>query len=324
MDLTHPSRRFDTVLAAAGRLKGIANRTPVLTSRTLDQRLGARLFFKCENFQRIGAFKFRGAMNALSVLSAEERRRGVLTFSSGNHAQGIALAGKLLGISTTIVMPSDAPVAKRRATEGYGATVIEYDPEQITRRKRAEQLLAEHPFILIPPFDHEQIIAGQGTAALELIEEAGPLDLIMTPCGGGGLLSGTAIATKHLLPDCRVIGVEPVVADDATRSFRTGVLHTVRNPPTIADGTRTESLGELTFPIVRELVDDMVTVSEQEIIDAVRLFVLRMKLVVEPSGALPLAALLAGKVAVSGRVGIIVSGGNVDAESLARILTSGA
>jgi threonine dehydratase len=311
---------FEEVRAAADLLSGVAHRTPVHHSRTLDRQVGAELFFKCENFQRCGAFKFRGAMNALARLGPEERRRGVLTFSSGNHAQGIALAGALLGIPTTIVMPGDAPASKRAATVAYGGRVLDYDIRETTREAYAQALLAEHDYTLIPPFDHPHIIAGQGTAALELIEDCGPLDLLLTPCGGGGLLSGTAIAAKHLLQDCRVIGVEPEQADDAARSFRTKTLQTVHNPETIADGTRTPSLGRLTFPLILELVDDLITVSEREIIEAVRYLFFRLKLVVEPSGALPLAAVLAGKLEVRGRVGLILSGGNVDASTLARIL----
>ena len=314
--------RFQQVRAAADLLAGIVNRTPVHRSRTLDEQVGAELFFKCENFQRCGAFKFRGAMNALARLDGEQRRGGVLTFSSGNHAQGIALAGSLLKIPTTIVMPDNAPASKRAATESYGGRVLEYDIRQTTREAYAQELLAEHDYTLIPPFDHEQIIAGQGTAALELIEDCGPFDLILTPCGGGGLLSGTAIAAKHLLPQCRVIGVEPEQPDDAARSFRTGQLQTVHNPDTIADGTRTPSLGRLTFPLILELVDDLITVSEQEIIAAVKYLFFRLKLVVEPSGALPLAAILSGRLPVSGRVGLILSGGNLDSDTLIRLLAA--
>ncbi len=304
---------FEDVQQAAQRLKGIAHLTPVATSRTLDDRLSARLFLKCENLQRAGAFKFRGAYNAVSKLSAGERARGVLTYSSGNHAQAIALACRLLGAQATIVMPENAPAAKRRATEGYGARIVAYDPAREKREEVAERLRREGDPVLIPPYDHADVIAGQGTAALELFEQAGPLDLLLVPCGGGGLLSGCALAARALAPGCRVVGVEPELADDATRSFRTGVLQTVSNPPTIADGARTPSLGTLTFPLVRQNVDEMATVSDDELVRAMRFVWERMKLVVEPTGVLGLAAALSGRLDVRGkRVGVILSGGNVD------------
>ncbi|UCG04841.1 MAG: pyridoxal-phosphate dependent enzyme [Desulfobacterales bacterium] len=244
---------FERVLAAAKRLRGQAYRTPVVTSRTLNQKVGAEIFLKCENYQRVGAFKFRGAYNAMSQLADEQRGRGVITHSSGNHAQAVALVGRLLGIQTTVVMPNDAPRIKRDATEAYGATIIGYDPEETTREKISTDLKETHGYTLIPPYDHEDIIAGQGTAALELGEKVKNLDMVLVPCGGGGLLSGCAIASKGINPKCRVIGIEPELADDATKSFRTGTLHTVHNPPTIADGTRTPSLGKITFPLVRIL-----------------------------------------------------------------------
>jgi len=304
---------FEDVKAAAGRLRGVAHRTPVATSRTLDARLGGQLLLKCENLQRAGAFKFRGAYNAVARLSADERRRGILTYSSGNHAQAIALAGRILGAETTIVMPENAPAAKRRATEGYGARIVAYDPATASREEIAEALRREGDPVLVPPFDHEDVIAGQGTAALELFEEAGELDVLLVCCGGGGLLSGSALSARALSPRCRVIGVEPELGDDATRSFRTGTLQTVSNPPTIADGARTPSLGRLTFPLVRQNVDDMVTVSDEDLVRAMRFVWERMKLVVEPTGVLGLAAALSGRVAVAGlRAGVIVSGGNVD------------
>jgi threonine dehydratase len=285
----------------------------VLTSRTLDDVVGARVFLKCENFQRVGAFKFRGAYNALAQLDAGARRAGVLAYSSGNHAQAVALAGRILGMRTTIIMPNNAPAAKLAATRGYGAEVILYDPAEVTREALAAQYKEERGMIVIPPYDHVDVVAGQGTAALELIEEVGPLDALLVPCGGGGLLSGSALAAKGMSKDCRVVGVEPELADDATRSFRTGQLNTVRNPATIADGLRTPSLGTITFPLVRSYVDDMVTVSESAIVDAMRFIWTRLKLVVEPSGAVALAPLLADTSAKYGaRVGIIVSGGNVD------------
>lgn len=313
---------FERVLAAAKRLRGQANRTPVVTSRTLNQKVGAEIFLKCENYQRVGAFKFRGAYNAMSQLADEQRRRGVITHSSGNHAQAVALVGRLLGIQTTVVMPNDAPRIKRDATEAYGATIIGYDPEETTREKISTDLKETHGYTLIPPYDHEDIVAGQGTAALELGEKVKNLDMVLVPCGGGGLLSGCAIASKGIDPKCRVIGIEPELADDATKSFRTGTLHTVHNPPTIADGTRTPSLGKITFPLVLDFVDDMQTVSEAAIISAVKFLFYRMKLVVEPSGALGVAALLSGVVKPGGRAGVIVSGGNIDAVTMKLILDS--
>jgi threonine dehydratase len=304
---------FDDVRAAAERLRGVAHRTPVATSRTLDERLSARLFLKCENLQRAGAFKFRGAYNAVAKLGAAERARGILSYSSGNHAQAIALASHLLGASATIVMPENAPAAKRRATEGYGARVVSYDPAKEKREEVAERLRREGDPVLIPPYDHADVIAGQGTAAMELFEEVGELDLLLVCCGGGGLLSGSALAARALAPRCRVVGVEPELADDATRSFRTGRLQTVSNPPTIADGARTPSLGTLTFPLVRQYVDDMATVSDDDLVRAMRFVWERMKLVVEPTGVLGLAAALGGRLDVAGkRVGVILSGGNVD------------
>jgi len=313
---------FPAILAAAERLRGHAHRTPIHRSRTLDTLAGAEVLLKCENFQRVGAFKFRGAFNALSLLSDEQRARGVITYSSGNHAQAIALAGRLLGVQTTVVMPDNAPAIKRAATEGYGARVVPYDPATGDRQQIAEALAAEHGYTIIPPYDDPNIVAGQGTAALELIQDAGALDWLLVPCGGGGLLSGSAIAAKGLVPGCRVVGIEPEVADDATRSFHTRTLHTVHNPPTIADGTRTPSLGTVTFPLVLEYVDDMRTVSEDAILDAVRFLFYRTKLVVEPSGALGVAALLSGALQVSGRVGVILSGGNIDGPTMAHILTA--
>ncbi len=323
--MTNPSSLpewFARVRAAQDRLQGHAHHTPVMTSRTLNARVGAEVFFKCENFQRVGAFKFRGAFNSISRLSDEEKARGVITYSSGNHAQAVALVSRLLGVKAVIVMPDNAPATKRAATEGYGATVIAYDPATGSREAIARELAAQHGYTLIPPFDHEDVIAGQGTAALELFEEVGELDWLLVPCGGGGLLSGSAIAAKSLAPNCRVVGIEPAVADDATRSFRTGRLHTVHNPPTIADGTRTSSLGKLTFPLVLRYVDDMQTVSEEAIMEAVRFLFYRMKVVVEPSGALGLAALLSGAVVPRGRVGVILSGGNIDAATIQRILAT--
>ncbi len=319
--LTGPAVAFEDVLAAAGRLEGVANRTPVVTSRTLDRRLDATLFLKCESFQRAGAFKFRGAYNAVSCLEPSERERGVLTYSSGNHAQALALACRLLGVGVTVVMPKDAPEAKRRATEDYGATVVVYDPEREAREEVASEIERREGRCLVPPFDHVNVVAGQGTCARELLEEVGPLDLLLVPCGGGGLLSGSAIAARRLSAGCRVVGVEPELADDATRSFRSGVLHRVHNPPTVADGARTASLGQVTFPLVRALVDEMVTVSEVEILSALAFVLERLKLVVEPTGVLGLAAALAGRLEVRGlRAGVILSGGNVDVGAISGLV----
>jgi threonine dehydratase len=313
---------FELVKAAQKRIAGHAHVTPIMTSRTLDRLSGAQIFLKCENFQRIGAFKFRGAYNAMSQLTGDQKKRGVITHSSGNHAQAVALVGQLLGIKTVVVMPDDAPPIKRAATEGYGASVIEYDPADASREKISKDLSIQHGYTLVPPYDHLDIIAGQGTAAMELFDELDSLDMLMVPCGGGGLLSGCAVAAKGKNPNCRVIGIEPELADDATRSFHSGKLHTVKNPPTIADGTRTPSLGDVTFPLVREYVDDMKTVSESAIIEAVKFLFYRTKLVVEPSGALGVAALLSGKIQPRGRVAIILSGGNLDGATMKIILDS--
>jgi threonine dehydratase len=303
---------FDDIAAAHERIKGAARRTPVLTSSTVDSMTGAKVFFKCENLQRMGAFKFRGAYNALSQLSVQERERGVLAFSSGNHAQAVALAGTLLGIRTVIVMPEDAPRVKLEATRGYGGEVVTYRKGE-NREEIARRLAEERRLTLVPPFDHPHIVAGQGTAAKELIEDAGPLDVLLVPCGGAGLLSGCAVAARHLLPECRVIGVEPAAGDDATRSFREKRLVTIQVPDTIADGARTTSLGKVTLPLVLEYVSDMLTVTDEELLRAMFWLWERMKLVVEPTGALAFCSLHSGKLSVKGqRVGVILSGGNVD------------
>ena len=317
MDVT-----FDDVARAHERIKGKAHRTPVLGSATVDALTGARVFFKPENLQRMGAFKFRGAYNALAQLSAEEKRRGVVAFSSGNHAQAVALAGRLLGIPATIVMPIDAPRVKLEATRGYGAQVVSYDASNEDRQKIAEKLASERGLTVIPPFDHPHIVAGQGTAAKELIEDAGPLDLLLVPCGGGGLLSGCAIAAKQLSPGCRVIGVEPAAGDDGLRSFRSGKLESIGLPDTIADGARTMSLGKLTFVLIRRHVDDFLTVTDEELVTSMFFLWERMKLVVEPTGMLAACALLERKVDAKGkRVGVVLSGGNVDlAWAAARLL----
>ena len=312
---------FDEIQAAAGRLRGVAHLTPIATSRTLDERAGAQVFLKCENLQRVGAFKIRGAWNAVSQLSPEEKRRGVIAYSSGNHAQAVALACREMGVQAVIVMPRTAPAIKLAATEGYGAEVVLYDPETESREEIARALELEHGYNVVPPYDDRRVVAGQGTVALEMLAELVHLDVLLAPCGGGGLLSGSAIAARGVDPGCRVIGIEPERADDATRSFRTGTLQTVHNPQTMADGTRTPSLGKVTFPLVREYVADMATVSEEAIAEAVRFLFYRMKLVVEPSGALGVAALLSGAVAEKGRVGVILSGGNIDGPTMSALLS---
>ncbi|MCF4965617.1 threo-3-hydroxy-L-aspartate ammonia-lyase [Nostoc sp. CMAA1605] len=304
---------INDVLTAQRRLAGIAHRTPIHTSQTINEHTNSRVFFKCENFQRTGSFKFRGAYNALAQLSSAQKQQGVLTFSSGNHGQAIALAGKLLNIPTTIVMPDDAPLVKQIATRSYGAEVILYNRQTTNREELARNLSSDRGLSLIPPYDHPHVIAGQGTATLELIQEVGELDLLLVCCGGGGLISGSAIVAKTLLPNVRVIGVEPALADDATRSFYSKTLQTVHNPDTIADGARTPCLGKITFPLVLQYVDDMVTVSEAAIVRTMFFLWERMKIVVEPTGVLAAAALLEGVITASQmRVGIIISGGNVD------------
>ncbi len=312
---------YSDILAAAQRLEGHAHLTPVMQSRSFNQRVGSDVYFKCENLQRTGSFKFRGAYNALSQLSPEARRRGVLTFSSGNHAQAIALSGRLLGIATTVVMPKDAPQVKRQATESYGAEVLLYDREKISREALGQQLVEERGAVLIPPYDHPHIVAGQGTAAKELFETVGPLDALLVCCGGGGLLSGCAIAARELCPGCRVIGVEPAAADDATRSFYSKTLQTVHAPDTICDGARTPSLGQITFPLVLKYVHDMVSVGDRAVLDTARFLWERLKLIVEPTGALAASALYSRAIEVpEAKVGVIVSGGNVDIQAFAQLL----
>jgi threonine dehydratase len=304
---------FRDVESAAAQIAGVAHRTAVVTSRSVDERTGGHVFFKCENLQRAGAFKFRGAYNALSRLTTDERRRGVLAFSSGNHAQAVALAGQILDIPRVIVMPIDAPAVKRAATEAYGASIVLYDREREDREVIGRCIASERGLTLIPPYDHPHIVAGAGTAARELIEEVGPLDLLLVPCGGGGLLSGSALTARTIAPRCRVVGVEPAAADDATRSFRTKTLQRVDNPRTIADGARTPSLGTITFPLVMANVSDMTTVGDEPLVRAMFYLWERLKLVVEPTGALAAAALLETGIAQgAGRIGVILSGGNVD------------
>jgi threonine dehydratase len=315
---------YADIEAAAKRLTGVTHRTPVLTCRSINEITHSQVFFKCENFQRAGSFKLRGAYNALSQLSEEQRQHGVLTYSSGNHGQALALAGKLLGIPITVVMPEDAPDVKLAATRGYDAQIILYNRTQTTREELAQSVASDRNLTIIPPYDHPHIVAGQGTTVKELIEEVGQLDLLLVPCGGGGLLSGCAIATKTLSPQCRVIGVEPAQADDATRSFHTKTLQTVHNPHTIADGARTPSLGQITFPLILQYVDDMVTVSEEAIRRNLFFLWERLKIVMEPTGVLAVAALLERTVTLpDARIGVVISGGNVDMKQVCRLWTGG-
>lgn len=312
---------YDDVLAAAGRIDGHAHKTPVLTSHTANREMGAELFFKCENYQRMGAFKFRGAFNALARFSESQRKYGVVAFSSGNHAQGIALSAQLLGIPATIVMSNDAPAAKIAATRDYGATVVLYDRYTEDREAIGRQLAVEHGFTLIPPYDHPDIIAGQGTAAKELLEEVGPLDSLFVCLGGGGLLSGSALATRALAPDCTLYGAEPEAGNDGQQSLRSGKIVSIDTPKTIADGAQTQALGHYTFGIIQRDVDDIVTASDSQLVDAMRFFAERMKMVVEPTGCLGFAAARGMAEQLQGqRVGVIVSGGNIDLGTFGRLL----
>jgi threonine dehydratase len=313
---------YGDLVEAAHRLTGYARRTPVLTSHQVDERTTCQVFFKCENLQRVGAFKFRGAFNAISRLDPEQRRAGVLAYSSGNHAQAVALAARMLRTPAVIVMPEDAPRVKLAATRGYGAEVITYDRATTVRETLAGELAQERGLVLIPPYDHPDIVAGQGTAARELFEEVGTLDYLFVCVGGGGLISGCAIAADAMSPGCRVVGVEPEAGDDATRSFYTRTLQSVHNPDTIADGARTPSLGEITFPLVLRYVHDMVTVDDAQLLAAMLYVWERMKLVIEPTGALGIAGLLERKLELPGgaRVGVILSGGNVDVRDVCRWL----
>jgi threonine dehydratase len=322
---------FDDVRAAAGRLAGIAHRTPVHTSRTANQRSGAELFFKCENFQRMGAFKFRGAYNALAQFSAEQRRAGVIAYSSGNHAQAIALSARLLGMPSVIVMPQDSPAAKLAATRGYqagqpGSEVILYDRYTEDREALGRRIAAERGMTLIPPYDHPHVMAGQGTAALELLQDTGPLDTLMVCVGGGGLISGCAVAAHHLSPGIAVHGVEPEAGNDTQQSLVRGEIVHIATPKTIADGAQTQHSGQLTFPVIQRLVKSIVTVSDAQLVSTMRFFAERMKLVVEPTGCLAAAAVLEGAHGLPDlrgqRVGIIVSGGNVDLGSYAGFLAA--
>lgn len=304
---------YKDVAKASDRIKNYVNHTPVLTSRTLNEKLEAQCFFKCENFQRVGAFKFRGAMNTLLSLSDREREAGVVAFSSGNHAQAVSLASKILGVKATIVMPYDAPAAKMAATREYGGNVVLYDRYKEDREAIGRELVASKGYTLIPPFNHAMVIAGQGTATKELIEEVGDLDYLFVPLGGGGLLSGSSLSAKTLSPSCTVIGVEPEKGNDGQQSFRSDKLVRIDTPDTIADGAQTQQLGELTFSVIKEHVDDIITVSDEELITAMKFFAERMKIVVEPTGCLGLAGALSLQHQITGkRIGVIVSGGNVD------------
>ena len=303
---------WEDIVSASARIEGVAHRTPVLTSTTANERTGAQLFFKAENTHRMCAFNVRGAYNALSQFSDDQKQAGVIAFSSGNHAQAIALAAKILGIKATIVMPEDAPANKLAATRGYGAEVVLYDRYKEDREAIGNRIAEEQGGTVIPPFDHPHIIAGQGTAAKELIEDVGELDMVVTSLGGGGLLAGTAIATHAHLPNAAIYGVEPEAGNDGQQSFRTGKLVTIEAPRTIADGAQTLRLGNLTFPIIQEHVTDVVTATDDELLEAMRFMAFRMKQVVEPTGCLPVAAVMNGVIDVAGkRVGIILSGGNV-------------
>ncbi|SOZ19276.1 putative threonine dehydratase [Cupriavidus taiwanensis] len=315
---------FDDVAAAHERIRAAAHRTPVLTSATADAATGAQLFFKCENFQRIGAFKFRGAYNAIAQFTPQQKAGGVLAFSSGNHAQAIALSARLLGVQAVIVMPQDAPAIKIEATRGYGAEVVLYDRYRDDREALGRRIAGERGMTLIPPYDHPHVMAGQGTAAKELFEETGPLDMLVVCLGGGGLLSGCAVAAQAMSPGCAVYGVEPEAGNDGQRSLRSGEIVRIDTPRTIADGAQTPYLGNHTFAVIRELVTDIATVSDAELIETMKFFAGRMKIVAEPTGCLAAAAVLHGKLDVKGkRVGIIVSGGNVDLGAFAGFVGQG-
>lgn len=325
MPTPFPLPTFQDVIDAAGRLRGHAHRTPVLRSATADAMTGAQLFFKCENFQRMGAFKFRGAFNALSRFSAAQRKAGVIAFSSGNHAQAVALSARLLGIPAVILMPQDAPRAKVDATRGYlgadGGEVILFDRYAQNRETLTRDLAEQRGLTIVPPFNHADVIAGQGTAAQELLEEVGALDHLFVCVGGGGLISGSALAARALAPACKVVGVEPEAGNDAQQSLRTGAIVTIPTPRTIADGAQTQNIGALTFAIIQRDVNDIVTVTDAQLVEAMRFFAERMKIVVEPTGCLSLAGILqAGKALAGARVGVIVSGGNVDMARFAALL----
>lgn len=312
---------YEDVVSAHERISPVANRTPVLTSRYANSLTGAELFFKCENFQRVGAFKFRGAYNALCQFSPEQKASGVVTFSSGNHAQAIALSANLLGMESVIVMPKDAPAIKIAATRGYGGYVMLYDRYTENRDEIGLKVKEEHHMTLIPPYDHPHVMAGQGTVAKELIEDVGKLDMVIIPVGGGGLISGCATVVKTILSDCTVIGVEPETGNDVQRSLRSGKIIHIEVPRTIADGAQTQHVGTYTFPVIQHLVDDILTVNDNNLIEAMRFFAGRLKIVVEPTGCLAAALALGDKLDIRGkRVGIILSGGNVDLSRFASLI----
>ena len=312
---------FDAIRSAAARLKGVAHRTPVLRSRTLDELIGAQVFLKAENLQRMGAFKFRGGFNAVNVLSDAQRGRGVVAFSSGNHAQAVALAARLHGCAATIVMPLDAPANKVAATRGYDAEVVLYDRYTEDRAAIAQRIVGERGAMLIPPFDHLPVMAGQGTAALELIEDSGTLDALIVCAGGGGFLSGCAVAAKHLLPDIRVYGAEPERGNDMQQSLRAGRIVSIEVPRTICDGQQTQAVGQQPFEVIRRLVHDVLTVPDRGVVEAMRFAFERLKVVLEPSGACALASLMAAREQFSGqRVGVTLSGGNIDAARFSALM----
>lgn len=316
-----PVPTFDDITAAAQRLQGIAHRTPVLRSTSADESTGAHIFFKCENLQRTGAFKFRGAYNTLQQFTPEQRERGVLAFSAGNHAQAIALSARLLDMPAVIVMPEDAPAAKMAATREYGAQVVTYNRYTEDREAISQRLAQERGMTLVPPFDHPHVIAGQGTAALELLHEVPDLDYLFVCVGGGGLLAGSTLAAQAVAPQCRLVGVEPEAGNDGQQSFKAGHIVQIATPHTIADGAQTQALGQLTFPIIAQGVEDMVTATDEQLVQALRFFAERMKMVVEPTGALAFAGVCNGSVDVRGkRVGVLISGGNVDLARYARFL----
>lgn len=312
---------FADVEIARSRIAGLAHRTPVLTSRTANERTGATVFFKAENLQRAGAFKFRGACNAISALDDKARRGGVVTYSSGNHAQAIAYAARLLGVTATIVMPSDAPAIKLAATRGYGAEIVFYDRYREDREEIADRIASERGAAILPPYDHPDVISGQGTAVAELIDEVGPVDILLVPLGGGGLLAGSALAAAALAPACRVLGVEPEAGNDGQQSLARGEIVRIAVPKSIADGALTPAVGRHNFPILQERVESILTVSDAQLVSAMRFFAERMKIVVEPTGCLAAAAVLEGAVDCAGkRVGVVLSGGNVDLAAFARFL----
>ncbi|WP_272520964.1 threo-3-hydroxy-L-aspartate ammonia-lyase [Providencia sp. PROV202] len=318
-ELTLPT--YQDVEAAAQRIAGIAHKTPVMTSTTVNNEFGAELFFKCENFQRMGAFKFRGALNALSQLTPAQKKTGVIAFSSGNHAQGIALAAQILKIPATILMPIDSPEVKVAATQGYGAKVIRFDRYTQDREQLCRELAEKEGLTIIPPYDHVDIIAGQGTAAKELFEEVGELDALFVCLGGGGLLSGCALAARALSPNCKIYGVEPEAGNDAQQSFRSGKIVHIETPKTIADGAQTQHVGNYTFELIKQNVDDILTVTDAQLVDRMKFYAERMKMIVEPTGCLSFAAALKMKEQLRGkRIGIIISGGNVDIKRFAELM----